>query len=392
LPSPIARSALTNDWLILLQCCAGAGASAGKLSAAEPNFDMETLIALAQAHGVAGQLSVNLLCKNGWRAPTSFREAFSSARRAQVFSTMPLVAELFRVAEILEGVGVEAVVVKGPVLAVRAFGDSSARHYGDIDFLLRNADVVRASQGLCAAGFVARVPHDVLQAQKVPGQYAFRRCETSPLIELHTERTLRYFPRPLPIEDFFRRRTTVNVDGRAVSALCAEDEFVLISVHGAKHFWERLMWISDVAAMVQNCPELDWKRVRKSAAGVGAERMVRVALSLAKRVLRAELPAEMERQVAADSGCAAIVKKIESWLPYAGNRPSSLVQRALFRFQMRGELFAGARYLTRLSFSTTEEDWLGDHGGAATSLRESLSRPFRLAKKYRREPKKPGGH
>src|SRR5262249_29238036 len=124
------------------------------------------------------------------------------------------------------------------------------------------------------------------------------------------------------------------------------------------------------------------------AARVGAERMVRLALLLANRVLRATIPAEMEREVATDSACARIVKKIETWLPYAGNEPPALVQRALFRLQMRGQLWAGARYLTRLSFSTTEEDWSADAGGAARSLRESLGRPFRLAKKYRHDSKK----
>ena len=40
------------------------------------------------------------------------------------------------------------------------------------------------------------------------------------------------------------------MDGRDVPALSLEDELVLICVHGAKHFWERLMWTADIAAMV----------------------------------------------------------------------------------------------------------------------------------------------
>ncbi len=383
-------SILGRDWPVLLECCSIGSDSAGTLLTSRDGFDVGTLITLAQAHGVVGQLAANLLREDRSSLPPSFREAVKGARRAQVVSTLPLVAELFRVLDILEAAKIGVVLVKGPVLAARAFGDSSARRYGDIDFLLRNADVAQASRVLSASGFQTPIPGDAIQARKNPGQYMFRRSDDSPLIELHTERTLRYFPRPLPIEAFFRRNTSVLVDNRAVPALSAEDEFVLVSVHGAKHFWERLMWIADVAAMVHNCPEIDWKRVRQSAADVGAERMVKVALLLANRVLRAEIPAEMKREVAADSACAAIVRKIESWLPYGGSEPPALLQRALFRFQMRGELFAGARYLARLSFSTTEEDWSCDTGGAGTSLRESLRRPFRLAKKYRREPRKPG--
>jgi hypothetical protein len=300
---------------------------------------------------------------------------------------MALVAELFRALETLQAVRVPAVVVKGPVLSVRAFGDPGARHYGDIDFLLRNADIARASQALVAAGFLSRIPVEAIRAQKDPGQYMFRRPKTGPLIELHTERTLRYFPRALPIKDFFARKTAIAIDGRSVPALSLEDEFVLISIHGAKHFWERLMWIADVAALVHNSPRIDWSRVRQTAGDVGAERMVRVALLLAERLLRVGVPAEMKREVVADGACLSIVKKIETWLPSAGQRPPALMQRALFRFRMRGQILGGARYLTRLSLSPTEEDWSEDAGSANGRLRESLSRPFRLARKYRRDRK-----
>src|SRR5262249_5425340 len=170
-----------------------------------------------------------------------------------------------------------------------------------LDFLVRHADVLSVARQLASAGYISHTPLSAIQNQRIPGEYIFHRPDTTFILEIHTQRSFRYFPRPLPIEDFLRRRTTVAVHGSGVPALSAECEFVLISVHGAKHFWERLMWISDVAAMVHNCPEIDWKLVRQSAARVGAERMVRLALLLANRVLRATIPAEMEREVATDS-------------------------------------------------------------------------------------------
>jgi hypothetical protein len=376
---PIASPFFSPEWLALLELCSFPPALRNGA------FDVAKLIELAEAHGMTGQLAANLASHSALRGESP-QNALRGAQRRQALSTMALVAELFRALETLQAVGVPAVVVKGPVLSVRAFGDPGTRHYGDIDFLLRNADIARASQALVAAEFLPRISAEEIRARKAPGQYMFRRPKTSPLIELHTERTLRYFPHPLPIEDFFQRKTDVTIDGRPVPALSLEDEFVLISIHGAKHFWERLMWISDVAAIVHRYPELDWTRVRRSAVDVGAERMVRVALLLAERLLRVAVPAEMKREVTADAACLAIVKKIETWLPFAGQRPPALMQRALFRFRMRGQMLGGARYLTRLSLSPTEEDWL-DAEPKNGRLRESLSRPFRLAKKYRHDRK-----
>jgi len=301
---------------------------------------------------------------------------------------LSLSAELFRILDLFQSASLDTAVVKGPGLSQRAYGNPASRHYGDIDILLRHSDVARASQLLVISGLEPRISVRELQSDRAPGQYFFRRRDSGTIIELHTERTLRYFPSPLPIEAFFQRKTVVTFDGRAIPALSLEDEFVLISIHGAKHFWERLMWIADIAAVVHRHPQLDWSRVRESAAEVGAERMVRVALLLAERLLRVSIPVEMKREVAADKSCAAIVRKIESWLPYAGYQAPPLAQRALFRLRMRGHLLAGARYLTRLSLSTTEEDWSPNAAkpSAASSLRESLRRPFRLAKKYRRNP------
>jgi len=348
----------------------------------------DSLVRLAEEHGVVTQLLAGLEAQDAHdapqRVPPALLQSLRSARKAQAFSTLALTAELFRILELLQKANLAPAVIKGPSLALRAYGDAATRHYGDIDLLLRHSQVARASLILATAGFHARVPRAAMQAGKTPGQYFFRRPQSGAVIELHTERTLRYFPRTLPIEDFLRRQTTLTLDGRLLPVLSDADEFVLISIHGAKHFWERLMWISDIAAMVHRHPELSWPRIRQSAAEVGADRMVRIALLLAERLLGVPVPAEMKREVAADSACLPMIAKIESWLPYAGFDPPPLAQRALFRLRMRGHLLAGARYLTRLSFSTTEEDWSRDPQSPTASLSETLRRPWRLAKKYRR--------
>lgn len=378
---------LRCDWPLLIEVASPLLDTANVIERARGILEPERLITLAQQHGVVAHLFSALAQAGPQHFAAALVGAARSARKEQLHSVMSLTAELFRLQQILIESRIEFLATKGPALACRAYGDMAARCYADLDLLVRHADVLSVTRQLVAAGYVSQTPLSAIENQRVPGEYIFHRAGTQSILELQTQRSFRYFPRPLPIEDFFQRSTTVKVDGRAVPALSAEDEFVLIAVHGAKHFWERLMWIADVAAMIYNCPEVDWKRIKQAAADVGAERMVRVALLLANRVLRAEIPREMEREVEADTACATLVRKIESWLPYGGSEPPALVQRALFRLRIRGELFAGARYLARLSFSTTEEDWSSATGGPGTSLRESLRRPFRLAKKYRRRSK-----
>src|SRR5262245_37521504 len=207
------------------------------------------------------------------------------------------------------------------------------------------------------------------------------------LVELHTEHTFRYFPKPLPVEDYFSRSVTVALDGNRVPALSAEDEFVLICIHGAKHFWERLMWVADVAAMAGGGTHLDWETVKVSARAVGAERMVHVALCLVRDLWQTELPAEIRTDVEKDAGARGICERIEQWLPHAGFAPPTLLQRALFRMAMRGGWIAGPAYLLRLSFSPTEEDWVEGAETRRSWLWDAAMRPFRLLKKYGQDGK-----
>jgi len=319
--------------------------------------------------------------------PEEIGASLRHRHRAQLLFTLNMTAELFRLLDGFRSAGAETIVVKGPVLSMRAYGDAGLRQYVDLDFLIRARDLLSATRMLNESGYEGDVPVEAMEAGKVPGEYLFVRPGTRLLVELHTEHTFRYFPRPLPMEDYFARRTEIALDGHRVPALSAEDEFVLICIHGAKHFWERLMWIADVAAMAAGATKLDWGIVKKSAQAVGAERMVRVALQLARDLLHTRIPAEIRDFAERDRGVPGICERIKAWLPYAGFAPPSLAQRALFRMKMRGGVIAGPAYLLRLSLSPTEEDWVEGAETKRSWFWDAMQRPFRLLKKYGQDGK-----
>src|SRR5260370_2001506 len=153
--------------------------------------------------------------------------------------------------------------------------------YCGLDMLVRQRNISRATELMSAAGYVPAVSLSAIDAGRIPGQYLFSKPNSKLIVEVHNDCTLRYFPRRLPVEEFFARQIRVRVDGHDVSALSVEDELVLICIHGAKHFWERLMWIADVAALISRQPAINWERVPDSAQAVGAERMLHTELSLA---------------------------------------------------------------------------------------------------------------
>src|SRR6266852_4529572 len=250
--------------------------------------------------------------------------------RSQHLFALSLTADLFRILDDFSVAGIETLLFKGPVMSQLAYDDPAIRSYVDLDLLVREAKILRATQRMVAVGYEAQVGEGAIRNGRVPGEYIFKRPGTPQIVELHTEQSFRYYPRPMPIEDLFARKRIAVLEGRSVPALSLEDELVLNVIHGSKHFWERLLWLADLAAVLAQHPEIDWPRVRRSAEEVGATRMLHGGLRLAERVL--------------------------------------------------GGGIAGTNYLMRLSFSPTEEDWGPKQ--ERSRLREVLGRPWRLMKKY----------
>src|SRR6202795_631991 len=342
------------EWAALLQC-ASPHADLSRLSALLREVSWPALVTLAEAHGVISLLasSVRQLQEN--LVPPELAHKIRELHRAQVLSALQMTAELFRLADQFRDAGLAAVLVKGPTLALRAYGDTGARQYGDLDFLVRQKDILRATELMISAGYKPEIPVEAPSVQKIPGQYVFVRIAAPLLVELHTERTMRYFPRGLPIEEFFARRQYVSIDGHQIPALAIEDELLLICIHGAKHLWDRLSLVADVAAFIDRQTTLDWGRAFATARSVGAQRMLHTGLLLASKLLGAALPQNVQARLQSDRSASQLAAKIASWLPSAGQALPGLFSRALYRVRMRGSIVSGLGYLLRLTFSPTQE-------------------------------------
>ncbi len=372
-----------GEWPVLLECASPAFDSQ-RLVELTRSADWSQLLVLAEEHGVLGHLAKCLRELDENLVPEEIRKTLLERHRAQVFSTLRLTAELFCILQLFAAKDIPALVVKGPVLAMQAYGDPAMRSYGDLDLLVHQRNIRRATELLQAIGYQATVPLRVIDAGKIPGQYLFAKPEAKLLVELHNDFTLRYFPRRLPLEKFFARHMLVHLDAHEIPALAVEDELVYICIHGTKHFWERLSWIADVAALVTHQSGIDWQGVTATAKEVGAERMLHTGLRLASDVLHADLPEAVLLAVQGDVGAGKLAVCVRTWLAAAGNAPPTLLERVAFRLRMRGSGFSAPAYLLRLSLFPTEEDWKPGAGESRHGFLEALRRPFRLARKYAR--------
>ncbi len=378
------------EWLLLTACCSPAPQPQTILNLARDQ-NWNHLFAAAEKHGVTNLLAARLsgVAQTFAGARTAFLSAaltqLKDRQRNLLFSAMAMTAELLRLLDRFSAAGIDAVPVKGPVLALRAYGDPGMRHYGDLDLLVRHSEVARATELLVACGYNPEVSLENIARKRIPGEYAFTHRQSSLRVELHTERTLRYYPRRVSFDELFLRRKPILLDGRPVAALSPEDDLLMLCVHGAKDLWERLIWVADIAGLLHREPAMDWSFLFAEARRLGALRMLNIGLLLAARVLQIPLPAG-GAEAGRDSGAAKLAGQLAAQmngLSQPGEAPRlHIAQRALLRLRMRGGILSGVPYLLRLTFSPTEDDWRS--GAPRGRLLDSPRRLLRLAAKYRR--------
>jgi hypothetical protein len=377
-------SALATEWRVLVQCARPYPEASRLATLFRTPPDWPGLLALAGDHGVLPLLAARIRAADPALIPPEIRELLQASQRSQTIFTLSLAAELFRILDRFASSGVEILLTKGPALAARCYDNPSSRQYGDLDFIVRNHDIRQATKIMIEVGYEPKISLKSIEAGKFPGEYVFSHRDTKVLAEFHTERTFRYHPRPLPLEKLFARRASVRFDGRDVPALSVEDELILNCIHAAKHFWTRLMWVADIAALISR-QSIDWDRALDAVQEVSAERMLRVGLLLAIDVLGARVPTQIDRFMRADGDALRVSAQITKRLPLGESVIFGVFRRAAFRVKMRGGLLQGMGYLLRLSLSPTEEDWVSGSEGKRSWLLDAAVRPFRLARKYGRD-------
>jgi len=134
----------------------------------------------------------------------------------------------------------------------------------------------------------------------VPGEYNYRDEERRVMVELHTELTLRHFPKPPNLDELSLRLASVRLNEREVRTFSLEDGLPILCIHGAKDFWGRFSWIADISELLRRYPNLNWDITMQRTESLNAERMLHVGLALAAGLLDAPVPNEIWQRVQAD--------------------------------------------------------------------------------------------
>jgi hypothetical protein len=338
--------------------------------------------AMAEWHSVLPLLYSR---RRGTDASASFMETIRPSLRLTAQKGMLLSSELVKITAAFEAAGVPVLAFKGPVLALTAYGDLAKRDFEDLDLVLRPEDLARARSLLEQNGWKPWQAFTQLSAaeERVYLQtgyhFQYSRPDGSVPVELHWNIAPHAFGIVLPMEQLFRRAVTVRIGAGGIPAPSAEDHLVLLCIHAARHMWDRLGLIVDVAQLLRAHPKFDFDQALRFASELHASRMVLLGLNLAHDVFGTSLPARVIAGINEDSPVGRLAAQVISNLPRCRSTEDFPVMAHRFYFAVRERTRDKVRYGYRLAFEPSLNDakLLGKSGAAARA--GGWLRPFRVA-------------
>ena len=201
------------------------------------------------------------------------------------------------------GRGIDVIVLKGPAVAIDAYGDASFRTFSDIDLLVRKHDLSLARDLILELGY-ARDYSPASEPRLVSDQHALEFSRGNVKIELHWRLLSKHLRFDFGDDQLWDTSRKLSCAGAELQVLGVAELFVFLCAHGAKHEWERVRWICDIAQLAERLNGDQAEQVAAIAKRANAKRILELGLRVARDVM-GDIGGALAGQVSADDSEAA---------------------------------------------------------------------------------------
>ncbi|MFQ5456838.1 MAG: nucleotidyltransferase family protein [Myxococcota bacterium] len=372
--NPRAASSLLSAWLREALAPACSPDLSGKLlqargaaKARSVGAPWPAIFQRAHAQGIAPLLHASL---DRWGLlEVLAREAtpFGNARGATLRQNILYLAELGRITEALSAAGVRAVLLKGAAFLGDLYDHPGDRPMSDLDLLVTPLEVAAALRILESLGYaplrpglgaaLLRTNHEIEFARRLPDG-------TVLYVELHWRlipaESLVAGPAREPAVFRERSRPCAGAGVRA-DVLSPEDALVFSAIHLQRHAYSRAIWFVDLALLIRRHP-IDWRAVVHAARAWEAGPAAFVALSGARSLCGAAVPATVMKSLHPGRGRAAVFDAILPWHRMFGAQSAMgehalpPTRRYLLKLLQARDTLAALRRIAGMIFPS--EQWL----------------------------------
>jgi hypothetical protein len=293
-PDLLSESVLSERADLLRLCCAICSGDQDHvrpvLERRRDRIDWPALIKVAKDHRLEMQLYQAVESRFAEYASPVALDTLRRLYADNLTACRGMTTDLLRLMDQLASEKIPAIAYKGPVLGAQLYGDFALRIYKDLDILIRERDLAAVTRMMLGLGYQAGMPLSWEMSFAHP---------TGESVDLHWAIAEPIHQFPFSTDDLLTRSVAVSLDGTAVSTLGPEDTLLAVCFNGLTEDWQRCDRIADVAAILRDTNAIDWSRFLDMCRRNGCERLVVLALHLAKELFRARLPEVVEARLQA---------------------------------------------------------------------------------------------
>jgi len=214
-----------------------------------------------------------------------------------VQANLLLTAHLLTVTKSLEEKGFNYLSIKGPTLAQELYQDISMRQFSDIDLFVELKDMLEISELLIELGYSPILPLTLLKRKKflaLDNDFSFRHKKSNALLELHWKLFPTRHKMPMDFTRLYHNAKTLSLQNKEVRTLSENDNLLYLSLHGAKHIFERYEWVYDLHMLIQNNLDIDLIALHKTAKEEALDVPFLLGIFLSHTLFETRIPQEIE--------------------------------------------------------------------------------------------------
>src|ERR1700754_3890553 len=280
-------------------------------------LDFDYLFSKAQAHGLLPLLQKHLTQSASDILPGHFLSRLKRETVANSQNMLHLAGRQLTLCKLFAENNILIAIFKGALLSQMAYGEIALRAAGDIDALIAPQDFDRGRQLLESLGYEMNpklTPRSLESHLNHHCELQFMRDEWFTIVDLHWALAPKSFVFKLETDEVMSRLQSVEIAGAKIKTLATEDLILYLSMHGAKHLWRGLEWISSLGELIRAAESIAWSTIVERAEHAHATRMLALGLRLATTVSGIHVPAEVFNTLDRDDSAKRMAHNILSQL------------------------------------------------------------------------------
>lgn len=271
------------------------------------NADWKALLRLSTHHGVAPLLYQHL-CNAGVEVPDDVFEGLYKAYHNNVFRNIQYYHSLSEVLKQLRAGGIDVIVLKGAYLAKTVYQSQAVRVIGDIDLLVKKADLGQAEKILLEMGYGPTERPSIKAQCAAPHLVPFTK-KGAFRVEIHWTLFNPKHPFKIMVDSLWEQACSFTVEDVQVYCLSPENLLFHLCVHTAyTNSFFGIRFLCDIHNTIRS-HEIDWDILFHRARQWKAEKVVYLALYVARDWLATPVPEKVLEQFKPDDFNLELVAK-----------------------------------------------------------------------------------